>query len=349
MSQKNCVIIPGAICNLGMQQGSDGKWRAKGLYKPNENHFYASKNMQGGPDNPRFKDNIFIDKCREICQPNRDKHGGKNLCRGSFTRKSPKNGKLECWHCNSAKTPKKWPKVNNLQLCKNSTAYSKNFSKMDNSSYRNTELNYDQFKEMADNLPDYYLNNQESYFTKVAFMKNLSKQKDISEKLQYEIIDCKKKKDIIRDELSALHLENNELKKDYNKYKITQSTALKILKKKLHQESINDIKNLEEELGLYHIKFDKLATRYKISQEKQKLCLEQLDNSNSKSNFNFDDFETTNDDIMFDENDNDIDFADYHDDTKLVSINDQHPFIDDTISFLPPPKKIKEKYTNTFN
>ena len=99
-NKKNCVNIPGAICNVKRTVDAFGRRRLDGLKRISVS----------------LKNNTMDElesKCRTACQES-------DTCYGSFGMSSSNNAK-KCYHCTTPKNPLRYTKVRNLQVCDDGT------------------------------------------------------------------------------------------------------------------------------------------------------------------------------------------------------------------------------------
>jgi len=97
-NKKNCVNIPGAICNIKSSY-INGKRRLEGLKRVRVSLKTDSMNE-------------LESRCRSACQ-------NSDQCYGSFGMSSSKSKR--CYHCTTPKNPLRYDKVKNLQVCDDGT------------------------------------------------------------------------------------------------------------------------------------------------------------------------------------------------------------------------------------
>ena len=92
MSKKNCIEVPGSICNIRSYRDHYGRRRLEGLRKINEIDDTAPVHAQ----------------CKQKCN-------NSSSCKGFFTYVNTKGE--SCFHCTTSKKPAKFSRINNLQIC----------------------------------------------------------------------------------------------------------------------------------------------------------------------------------------------------------------------------------------
>ena len=253
---KNCINIPGAICNISKENG-----KTSGLKRVSIRDLKLTDNSATELEN----------KCRSNCSVTPD-------CRGSFSMQRQRGNRIlkKCYQCTTPKVPLRYKSINNLQICDDGKNpryryHNKTFEYEDliarTSSYDVLNLLNTVSKDYDDRIKELnrtHLKLTNKLNTTIANLENVKKEKEIIEieykalqeeyaKIEEMIENIGEKNDNLIEELETnLEEVNNEMD-DY---------------KQSNDELTNLQEVLEGEYNKLEIAFKKLNTEYEKCQKK---------------------------------------------------------------------------------